>query len=148
MSFQQSFDGLSQASSEALSNGEGEEVDFKVEAKGLSSEDLVAFANSARGGRILLGVKAAERSDGSQFGEITGHDLSDATILMILNKAVGCVPPIAISLFAENRSANPIIRARSPVVPTDPIRRQKEFTALGMAAGIAPWPRVSCSQSF
>ena len=76
-----------------LNRQEGLDVDFKMTVKGLESTDLVAFANSERGGTILLGVGEAEGEHSMQKGRIIGCPVGDKERLYILSKAESCVPP-------------------------------------------------------
>ena len=97
-----------------LEGGETDAVDFKRHPDGLHAEDLVAFANTESGGDILIGVDKITSADGSQAGVPIGCDLSDKTLLQILNKASACIPPIALRLFAENLADKPILRLNIP----------------------------------
>ncbi|MDX0979870.1 hypothetical protein GOE03_28375 [Sinorhizobium medicae] len=100
---------LSSLSRTLLSEGESEHVDFKRSPDGVSADDLVAFANSDSGGHILVGVD--EQTVGNtQIGVVRGCDVSDASILQILNKAVSCIPPVSMDVFIENLNAKPILR--------------------------------------
>lgn len=101
-----------------LKSGETHGVDFKKIPNGISTEDLVAFANS-EGGQIIVGV--VEKSvAGVQVGEVCGCDVSDAAILQILNKASSCIPPVSIDVFLENLSQKPILRLAIPASETKP----------------------------
>lgn len=102
-----------------LAEGESERVDFKRTPEGISAEDLVAFANSEAGGNILAGVDE-QLIDGTQVGNVRGCDVSDGSILQILNKAVGCIPPVSINVFTENIIDKPILRVEVPSSPTKP----------------------------
>lgn len=110
MAFESSRKGLTKGTREILEQGESATVDYKAKAAAVGTEDLVAFANSEIGGQIFVGVEEAKRPDGSQFGRVLGHDLSDGSALQIINKAITCVPPIAVRLHAENTSERAIIR--------------------------------------
>lgn len=109
---------LSEITNSFLKSGETHEVDYKKVAKGLKSEDLVAFAN-AGGGCILVGV-VEQTQDGVQIGEVEGCDVSDGAVLEILNKASSCIPPIALDVFIENLDQNPILRIAIPTSATTP----------------------------
>ncbi|MGE4218595.1 MAG: helix-turn-helix domain-containing protein [Alphaproteobacteria bacterium] len=104
---------------ELLAEGESSRVDFKRQPDGISAEDIVAFANSDRGGNILAGVDE-KVVGGAQIGVIRGCDVSDATILQILNKSVGCIPPVSINVYIENLDNNPILRIEIPSSRTKP----------------------------
>ncbi|MDR6189621.1 putative HTH transcriptional regulator [Agrobacterium pusense] len=54
------------------------------------------------------------------MGVIRGCDVTDATILSILNKAVSCIPSVSIDIFIENLSAQPILRIVVPSSKTKP----------------------------
>lgn len=111
--------GLSALTRSLLAGGEGDEVDFKKVPDGISQDDLVAFANSDTGGTILVGV-VEQDADGAQVGAVKGCDVSDATILLITNKAVTCIPPVSIEIAIENLSSQPILRIAIPASPTRP----------------------------
>ena len=53
-----------------LSKEEGFEVEFKVSSNGLTSQDIVAFANSDFGGAILIGIEETQDATGRQKGII------------------------------------------------------------------------------
>ncbi len=82
-----------------LQNAEGLDVDFKANAK-VEAEDLVAFANSADGGMLLLGVEEVT-VDGVQRGSVVGCRVDDEARLAIVNKAAACIPPITVSVDVE-----------------------------------------------
>ncbi len=118
MTVQRRIQSLSNITKSFLELGETDQVDFKRVAKGLKPEDLVAFAN-AGGGSILIGVIEQTRS-GVQVGEVEGCDVSDGTVLEILNKASSCIPPVALEVFIENLAQKPILRISIPVSETRP----------------------------
>jgi Predicted transcriptional regulator containing an HTH domain and an uncharacterized domain shared with the mammalian protein Schlafen len=101
---------LSEQTRAFLSEGEGQHVDFKRTSEGISADDLVAFANTAGGGTILIGIDEELGADGVTRGTVRGCDVSDSTLLQILNKSVSCLPPIKITQHVENVSDKPIIR--------------------------------------
>lgn len=82
-----------------LSNAESWDVDFKANAK-VEAEDLVAFANSPDGGRLLLGVEEVT-VDGVQRGKVVGCRVDDEARLAIVNKAAACIPPVTVSVDVE-----------------------------------------------
>jgi predicted HTH transcriptional regulator len=82
---------------------------------GLSSEDLVAFANSSLGGTILLGVREKKSSRGLQAAEIIGCEIGDKAKLSILGKAASCVPPVEVRVILENSEGKrPFLRVEIP----------------------------------
>ena len=103
-----------------LREGESEHADFKRAPDGISTDDLVAFANSERGGSILAGVDERSGPDGAQVGFIVGCDVSDATILQVANKALSCLPPVAIEVHIENLGNVPFLRIEVSSSPTKP----------------------------
>lgn len=105
---------ISKGTRALLLQGESEGADFKRTADGVSTDDLVAFANTESGGTILIGIDEQTGADGVQRGTVRGCDVSDAAILQILNKAVSCVPPIGVEVHVENLSARPILRVVVP----------------------------------
>lgn len=104
---------LSSLSRTLLAEGESERADFKRSPDGVSADDLVAFANSDAGGHILVGIDE-QTIHNAQIGVVRGCDVSDGTILQILNKAVSCVPPVSVDVFIENLNAQPILRIAVP----------------------------------
>ena len=64
-----------------------------------------------------MGVTEQIGEDGSPCGLVVGCDISDGAVLQILNKAISCVPPVAIKIYAENTAAKPLLRAHIP--PSD-----------------------------
>ncbi|WP_169823005.1 AlbA family DNA-binding domain-containing protein [Methyloligella halotolerans] len=93
-----------------MANGESSVVDYKKISKGLKPDDFVSFANTSDGGHVLVGVIEKKHKNGSQYGEICGHLLDDQIALGIVSKAMSCIPPVAIKLYAENTAADPLIR--------------------------------------
>lgn len=108
------FKTVSKRAKSLLKHEEGLDVEFKTTSKGLSNEDLVAFANSASGGSILIGVEETKAENGQQRGRIIGCDIGDEEKLVILNKAMDCIPPVDIEIFIENVSAVPFYRIEIP----------------------------------
>jgi cytidylate kinase len=100
---------ISRITRELLAEGESLRVDFKRQPSGISAEDLVAFANSDDGGNILAGVDEQSVGD-AEVGVVCGCNVSDATILQVLNKAVGCIPPVSVDIYIENLAKKPILR--------------------------------------
>lgn len=110
---------LSKFTRELLAEGESMRSDFKRLPDGISTDDLVAFANSEVGGQILAGVDE-QIVDRTQIGVVRGCDVSDATVLQVLNKAVSCFPPVSINVYIENLDEKPILRVEVPPSPTRP----------------------------
>ncbi len=88
-------------------------MDFKRTTESITTEDLVAFANRT-GGTIYAGVEEIADAQGVQRGVATGCDVSDSAMLQVLNKAVSCIPPVAVELHIENLASSPIIRIVIP----------------------------------
>jgi hypothetical protein len=114
MTKQRNYRGVSRRARNLLRSGEDIDVDYKENVKGLHPEDLVAFANSKKGGAILIGVKEVSDLNGKQKGEPIGHDIDDSTRLKIMSKALSCSPPIQIEIFIENLNHLPFIRIEIP----------------------------------
>lgn len=110
---------LSSLTRELLAEGESVRSDFKRLPDGISTDDLVAFANSETGGNILAGIDEhiVERA---QVGIVRGCEVGDATVLQILNKAVSCIPPVSINVYIENLDDKPILRVEVPPSQTKP----------------------------
>jgi len=97
-----------------LEREEGFDVEFKQSAASLDASDVVAFANSANGGAILLGVREEGGAGGRQIGTVIGCDTSDKAKLQILDKALSCQPPVPVELFVENTQSTPFFRLEIP----------------------------------
>ncbi len=110
MADQKIFDGLSPRAEQLLNGTEGLTIDFKRNAKSVSADDLVSFANSTKGGVLLLGIEDAEDKEGRQVGQIVGCEISDGMKLLITNKAFSCIPPVPIEIYIENSSNIPFYR--------------------------------------
>ncbi|MBS4537738.1 ATP-binding protein [Clostridium sp. D2Q-11] len=92
-----------------LNREEGYDVDFKQSLSGLDSSDFVAFANSDKGGAILIGVKEVEIK-GRQRGQVVGCPVGDTEKMSILSKADSCIPPIEVKVYIENSEKTPFYR--------------------------------------
>lgn len=108
------FRTITKRARELLSRQEGLDSDFKRSMQGLTSEDLVAFANSPGGGAILIGVNEVRDENGQQRGQVIGCDVSDSQRLIIHNKAEDCVPPVEVQIFIENAADRPFFRVEIP----------------------------------
>ncbi len=109
------YSGLSEKAEELLGSQESRFLDFKESVGGLSSDDLVAFANSEAGGTILLGVKENKNARGRQVTEIVGCEIGDRAKLSILGKAGSCVPPVEVDVIVENSEGRkPFLRVEIP----------------------------------
>jgi hypothetical protein len=84
-------------------NAEDFDAEWKESVAGLEAEDLVAFANSAKGGAILIGVVEKTMT-------IKNTPLSDRLKGSILDKARSCFPPVAVEVIAEKCLAGEIAR--------------------------------------
>jgi hypothetical protein len=111
---------ISKATKALLAGGESERADFKRSPEGISVEDLVSFANTNGGGSILVGIEERAGSGGAQIGLVKGCDVTDATVLHITNKALSCIPPVAIKIHIENLSKTPFLRVDVPPSQTRP----------------------------
>jgi len=105
---------ISERASILLNKEEGYDVDYKRNQKGLSVDDLVAFANSSKGGAILLGVDESINEDGQQIGKVVGCTIGDKEKLSILNKASDCQPSVDIEIHVENEGETPFYRIEIP----------------------------------
>jgi predicted HTH transcriptional regulator len=112
--------GISAHTTNLLREGESERSDFKRAPAAVSTDDLVAFANSEAGGSILAGVDERASPEGVQVGFVVGCDVGDEAILQIANKALSCLPPVAIEVSIENLSKVPFLRIDVPSSSTKP----------------------------
>jgi len=117
---QNQFKGISNRGRYLLGIQENNEVDFKESLAGLSSDDLVAFANSEGGGAILIGVREAKDDKGMQTSIIVGCSVGDEAKMSILNRASSCVPRIPVDVFVENLGDRPFLRIEIPEGPSRP----------------------------
>ena len=109
-SIQYEFKGLSSRAQTILAGDESYDTEFKEEMAGLKPVDIVAFANSERGGTILVGIKDSKIPDGRQQGEIVGCHISDEAKISVISKAESCVPAINIEIFLENSASKAFYR--------------------------------------
>jgi len=114
------YRGLSKRTQRLLAMPEGIDVDFKRDVTGVHGSDLVAFANSLRGGTLLIGIDEYTTEDGVQRGQICGCDVDDNARLTLVNKATGCFPNVDLDIYIENLSATPILRVEIPSGPVKP----------------------------
>ena len=108
------FKGLSKRAQKLLSSPESLDVDFKSKPKGVSADDLVAFANSEHGGAILIGVEERTSPAGVQYGEPVGCTVDDETRLLIMSRAASCSPAVQLAVFIENTQKAPFLRIEIP----------------------------------
>jgi len=93
---------------------EGLDVDFKRDARGLHSEDLVAFANAHGGGAILVGVAETTDSLGRQVGTVVCCRTGDGERLQIVNRAQECIPPVRVEVIEEIWDDHALFRVEIP----------------------------------
>lgn len=123
---QESYKGISNRGRLLLNQQENATVDFKEHLDGLHPDDLIAFANTDRGGSILIGIRETILPDGRQGTQIVGTEIGDAQKLTVINKAASCLPPVELQLFYENLSGRPFIRIEIP-----PSKHRPHCTASG-----------------
>jgi Schlafen, AlbA_2 len=80
-----------------IHQGENHRVEFKQTVEAINSELLVALANSKNGGVIVVGV-IDENNRTPNTAAYVNTPLTDRARLAIQNKAIDCIPPIALSL--------------------------------------------------
>ncbi|MFP4344328.1 MAG: helix-turn-helix domain-containing protein [Anaerolineales bacterium] len=105
---------LSSRAQELLRGAETYDVEFKESLSGLRSDDLIAFANSPRGGTILVGVREYKTAEGLQRGKVIGCPVGDAEKLSIINRAESCIPSVELSIFVENSGKHSFFRVEIP----------------------------------
>lgn len=108
------FKALTTRTKRLLASPEGFDVDFKSDAEGIKQKDLIAFANSANGGTILVGVEEYTNASGVQRGRVCGCSVDDGSALKIRNQAADCIPPIELEMITENINEKPIFRLEIP----------------------------------
>lgn len=110
----------SQRARKLLLQGEGIGVDFKRSTDGVHADDFCAFANTADGGVLLIGVSEARDPYGVQIGSPTGCAVDDAAKLQITNKAQSCQPPVFIDIHTECDGDIRFLRIEIPPSTTRP----------------------------
>ena len=105
---------LSKKAKEALLSGEGKEIEYKESLASLERTDLVAFANSGKGGTILIGVEQTENDKGDDIGEVIGCNTGDQPKLKINNKAENCHPTIELKIEEEKQNNESFYRIEIP----------------------------------
>ncbi len=108
------YRGITGRTRRLLQMPEGVNVDFKRQAAAVHASDLVAFANTASGGTLLIGIDEYTSTDGVQRGQVVGCDVDDGARLSLINKATGCYPNVEVQVFIENLGARPILRVEIP----------------------------------
>jgi predicted HTH transcriptional regulator len=114
------FSSLSQRVKALLRSQEDTDVEFKQSTAALESSDITAFANSERGGAILIGVAETKDAAGHQVGQVIGCPTGDKAKLQVLDKAMSCLPPVPLEIFVENTSDKPFFRIEIPSGPDRP----------------------------
>ena len=114
MPVKREYQQLTKRTRDMLAASEGSNVDFKRDASGVKTSDLVAFSNSPSGGTLLIGVDECTTKGGLQRGKVVGCDVDDNTRLMLINKATDCYPNVDIQIYIENLKAKPIMRIEVP----------------------------------
>ena len=105
---------ISKRAKSLLEQSEHYDIEFKESVNGLKNGTIVAFANSAEGGAILLGVREETLPDGRQRGAVVGCDTSDKAKLSILNRAASTIPPVTLEVIVENMARKPFFRIEIP----------------------------------
>lgn len=97
-----------------LERSETFDVEFKESVSGLESTDIVSFANSERGGTILIGIRETKSPKGQQRGQIVGCPIGDKEKLKILSKVNSCIPDVYVEIYVENLNDKPFFRIEIP----------------------------------
>lgn len=108
------FNTLSARAKALLEKSETFDVEFKESVSGLESSDIVSFANSERGGTILIGIRETKSPKGQQRGQIIGCPIGDKEKLKILGKVNSCMPDIYVEIYVENLNGKPFFRIEIP----------------------------------
>jgi hypothetical protein len=114
------FQAISDRANRLLSREGDFDVAFKKSISGLESDDFVSFANSKKGGAILIGVDPAKHGKGRRRASLVGCPVGDRERLKILAKSSQCVPPVTVSIFVENCGEKPFYRIEIPSGPHKP----------------------------
>jgi predicted HTH transcriptional regulator len=108
------FQTLSARAKALLGRSETFDVEFKESVSGLESSDIVSFANSERGGTILVGIREAKSPKGQQRGQIIGCPIGDKEKLKILSKVNSCTPDVSVEIYVENLKGKTFFRIEIP----------------------------------
>jgi hypothetical protein len=108
------FQSISDRANRLLDQAEDFGVAFKKSLSGLESDDLVSFANSKRGGAVLVGVSRTKYGNGRQRAAVVGCAVGDRERMKILARSSQCVPPVPVSIFLENGAGTPFYRIEVP----------------------------------
>ncbi|MGB1253015.1 MAG: helix-turn-helix domain-containing protein [Candidatus Promineifilaceae bacterium] len=111
---QREYRTISKRAQSLLAQSEHYDIEFKESISGLKNGTIVAFANSAEGGAILVGVREETLPDGQQRGVVIGCDTSDKAKLRILNRAASTIPPVSLEVYVENIAETPFFRIEIP----------------------------------
>jgi predicted HTH transcriptional regulator len=114
------FPAISDRANQLFSRDGDCDVTFRKSISALESDDLVSFANSRKGGTILIGANLAKHGNGRQRVTLVGCPIGDRERLKILAKSNQCVPPVPVSIFAENCAVKPFYRVEIPSGPHKP----------------------------
>lgn len=106
------FKTLTKRTKAMLDREEDCDLEFKQSVKLLDDSDIAAFANSEKGGTILIGVREKQVGKGRRIGKIIGCPIGDTERRKILEKAERCIPPVDIKVFVENTKYMPIFRVK------------------------------------
>lgn len=141
MPVKRELDQLSERTRQMLAATESVNVDFKRDASGIKSADLVALANAAGGGTLLVGVEEYTAAEGVQRGRVVGCEVDDNARLILINKATECYPSIDLQLFVENVQDKPVMRieiASGPLKPYCTPRGEYTIRAEGRNRALYP----------
>lgn len=108
------YKGISDRARGLLAREEGLDVEFKQSIDALDITDIVAFANSAYGGAILVGIKEVHLQSGRQKAEIYGVPVGDHAKMQIVQKVNAIVPQLAVDIIVENAGSKPFYRIEIP----------------------------------
>lgn len=108
------YNTLSARAKALLERSETFDVEFKESVSGLDSSDIVSFANSERGGTILIGIRETKTAKGQQRGQIIGCPIGDKEKLKILSKVNSCIPEVYVEIYVENLNSKPFFRVEIP----------------------------------
>ena len=114
------YAGLSDRVRKMLQGEEGLDIEFKQSITGLEVSDIVAFANSPRGGTILIGIREEIKDDGRQVGKIHGCRVGDKEKLKIVGRINNIIPQLDCDIIVENKEVKPFYRIEIPSGPDKP----------------------------
>lgn len=107
------FKGITKRTRGLLADWKKQPVKLRETAEEVRAADLVALANAASGGTILVGVRPAGGSRGGEL-EVLGCPLVQPEELPLWQVAASCQPQVSLQVYVENTRRSPLYRIEVP----------------------------------